>query len=190
MLFNIRYWTWNSVLSQELCDSLILEGDKLFSIDGSIGNSGSRGEYDPKVRETNVSFFDENHWIHGICAHYATIANRNAGWGFDISYTQNAQYARYFPDQHYVPHRDDIISPNATEMRKLSVAIQVSDSINYEGGEFIIESDCGQDFHEVIDFKNRGSVIVFPSILRHGIKPVIRGVRHSVVCWVVGPKLR
>jgi predicted 2-oxoglutarate/Fe(II)-dependent dioxygenase YbiX len=31
---------------------------------------------------------------------------------------------------------------------------------------------------------------VFPSTIKHGITPIISGVRHSVVCWVMGPNFR
>lgn len=189
-MFDIRYWFWNSILPNELCDTLILEGDKLISGDGSIGASDTKGSYDPKIRETNISFFDLYHWVHGICVHYADMANQSAGWNLNVTYAQNTQYARYFPGQHYIPHRDDVISSNKSEMRKLSVAIQISDGANYEGGDFIIESPCGKQFQCINEFKNRGSVIVFPSVLSHGITPITRGVRHSIVCWLVGPKFR
>ena len=189
-MFETNYWFWNGVLSTEICDTLILEGDKLISIDGSIGNIDARGTYDPTIRETNVSFFDTYHWIHGICLHYANIANQNAGWNLDITYPQNVQYARYFPDQHYIPHRDDNVSPNKNEMRKLSVSIQLSDGANYEGGDFIIQSSCGKEFQNIKEFRNRGSVVVFPSVMTHGVTPITRGVRHSIVCWVVGPNFR
>lgn len=189
-MFDVNYWYWNGVLPIELCDTLILEGDKLISGDGTIGGTQAYGGYDPKVRETNISFFDSYHWIHGICIHYANIANQSAGWNLDISYPQNVQYARYFPDQYYTPHTDDNISSNKNEMRKLSVAIQISDGANYEGGDFIIESPCGKEFQCINEFRNRGSIIVFPSVITHGITPITKGVRHSIVCWVVGPKFR
>lgn len=189
-MFDIGYWFWNAVLPSELCDTLILEGDKLISDDGTIGGSRQLNGYDSKIRETNISFFDPHHWIHGICLHYANLANKNACWNLDLSYPQNVQYARYFPEQHYIPHRDDSISPDKTEMRKLSVAIQISNNDYYSGGDFIIQSPRGTEYECVDKFRNRGSVIVFPSVISHGITPIIRGVRHSIVCWVVGPKFR
>jgi PKHD-type hydroxylase len=76
-------------------------------------------------------------------------------------------------------------------MRKLSVAIQISDPNDYDGGDFIIQkSKNSNEFTAINEFRPRGSVIVFPSIVTHGVMPVTRGVRHSVVCWVVGPKFR
>jgi PKHD-type hydroxylase len=181
-IYNTPYWWWNGILSPELCDVIIGEGDKLISDDGRVGGNGA-GVYDPRSRETNISFFDQHHWISGLCLHYAMAANANAQWNIDINGSQNVQYARYFPDQHYNLHRDASITQELT-MRKLSVAIQISDPSTYEGGEFEIEGTVLEDF------KARGSVVVFPSILMHGIKPVTKGVRHSIVCWITGPRFR
>lgn len=190
-MFDTHYWFWDSILPAELCDALILEGDKLISSDGVTGhNSIGNGVYDPKIRETNISFFETYHWIHGICTHYADIANRNSGWNLDLSYAQNVQYARYFPEQHYIPHSDDRVKSGIKEMRKLSVSIQISDPNNYEGGDFIIQSPNSKEFEQLTKFRNRGSILVFPSVVEHGVLPIIRGVRHSIVCWIVGPSFR
>jgi PKHD-type hydroxylase len=190
-MFETKYWYWSGVLSEELCDAIVLESDKLLFGEGFTGGQGEYSHYNVNIRNTNVSFFNKFHWIEGICLNYASFANINAGWNFDITYPQNVQYAKYFPDQHYTPHTDDFFGKNQNEMRKLSVAIQISDPNNYEGGDFIIEGpENNGEFVSINDFRKRGSVIVFPSVIKHGITPVIRGVRHSVVCWVVGPKFR
>jgi PKHD-type hydroxylase len=189
-MFYNKYWIWCGVLSEELCDAIVLESDKLLFGEGVTGYGGN-SSFNIDVRNTNVSFFDRFHWVEGICLNYATCANINAGWNFDLAYPQNVQYAKYFPDQHYTPHTDDNCGPNQNEMRKLSVAIQLSDPNDYEGGDFVIQSAQNNgEFDLISDFRKRGSVIVFPSVMTHGIMPVTRGVRHSVVCWVVGPKFR
>jgi PKHD-type hydroxylase len=189
-MFNCRYWYWSSVLSEELCGAIILESDRLVFGEGITGY-GENSKLNVDVRNTNISFFDRFHWIEGICLNYATCANINAGWNFDLTYPQNVQYAKYFPDQHYVPHADDLCGINQNEMRKLSVSIQLSNSQDYEGGDFIIQkSDNCEEFSSVPEFKTRGSIIVFPSTIKHGITPIISGVRHSVVCWVMGPNFR
>lgn len=181
-VYDIPYWWFDSVLPPEMCDLIISEGDKLISGDGRVGGNGV-GAYDPRARETNISFFDQYHWIGGLCMHYANIANNGAEWNIEINGAQNVQYARYFPEQYYNPHRDASITKEPM-MRKLSVAIQISDPNTYEGGEFEIE---GITLH---DFRRRGSIVVFPSIMNHGIRPVTKGVRHSVVCWLTGPRFR
>jgi PKHD-type hydroxylase len=189
-MFQHCSWVWNSVLSDEICDSIISESDKLLFGEGVTGYGGD-AHYDVNIRNTNVSFFEKYHWIEGICLHYATCANISAGWNFDLSYAQNVQYAKYFPDQHYTPHADDLCRINSNEMRKISVAIQLSNPSDYVGGDFFMKIDSmDSEFKTFPAFKNRGSVIAFPSIMPHGISPIVKGVRHSVVCWVMGPKFR
>lgn len=192
MIFETPFWWWDGVLPNDLCDLIIAEGDKLVSGDGRVGGGdNSAGTVDKKIRETNISFFDSSHWIEGLCVHYAMLANRNSGWNITIDHPQPVQYARYFPDQHYSPHRDDYIKNTQNNMmRKLSVSIQVTDPENYEGGDFIIEAGHNNEFDKLVQFRKRGSVIVFPSLVKHGVEPVLKGVRHSVVCWIEGPKFR
>jgi PKHD-type hydroxylase len=38
--------------------------------------------------------------------------------------------------------------------------------------------------------RTRGSVIVFPSSVLHIASSVTRGVRQSLVAWILGPSLR
>lgn len=187
-MFDVNYWCWKGILPNSLCDSIIEEGDKLVSFDGKVGYK-STDRYDSTTRDTNISFFEKDHWIESLCLHYAGVANSNAGWNLDVRYTQPIQYARYFPDQHYLPHRDDTVKPNTTEMRKLSVMIQITDPSLYEGGDFIIEKES-DGFETIVDIKPRGSVIVFPSIIKHGVTPVTKGVRHSIVSWIMGPNFK
>ncbi len=190
-MFEINYWAWSGVLSDELCDAIILEGDKLISSDGMTGTVNG-GHYTPDIRETNISFFPKYHWVEALCVHYANIANLGANWNIQLSGTQEVQYARYFPDQHYSTHTDDLVrTGNGSDgfMRKLSVCIQLSDPKDYEGGSFVIQNALGE-LGEATEFSPRGSIIVFPSVLYHGIMPVTKGVRHSLVCWIVGPTFR
>ena len=188
MIYDPLYWYWTGDLPESLCDTIIEQGDKLISADARVGGDNVVGSYIPQIRETNISFFPETHWIEGICTHYAMIANVNSGWNVAIDRAQPVQYARYFPEQHYSPHRDAVIEGKTPVMRKLSVAIQLSEPDSYEGGNFAIGEGC--DMKEIPEFRRRGSIIVFPSICTHGITPIISGVRHSLVCWIVGPRYR
>ena len=43
---------------------------------------------------------------------------------------------------------------------------------------------------ETPDFKNAGSVIVFPSFMEHQVTPVTKGTRYSLVAWFVGPPFK
>jgi PKHD-type hydroxylase len=192
-MYDINYWLWSGVLSEELCDSLILEGDKFVSSEAQTGTS-KHSSLNHKIRNTNLSWFPPDHWSHGICMHYAQTANHQAGWMTDISHPQPIQYTRYFPNEHYMKHRDSSVTFDPKDqdgfMRKLSVVIQLSNPETYEGGNFLIENMREKDLVQIPEFTPRGSVLVFPSIMEHTVKPVTKGVRHSMVCWVMGPRYR
>ena len=66
--------------------------------------------------------------------------------------------------------------------RKLSVTVQLSDGDEYEGGDV--------EFDEVktnADFRSKGTVLIFPSYLRHRIHPITSGTRRALVAWFFGP---
>jgi PKHD-type hydroxylase len=67
-------------------------------------------------------------------------------------------------------------------VRKVSTVCLLNDPSEFEGGEFELEGD------RVFKMK-QGSVISFPSFLRHRVKPVTSGNRMSAVCWILGDKV-
>jgi PKHD-type hydroxylase len=65
------------------------------------------------------------------------------------------------------------------------MTVQLSDPSEYEGGLFKIENQ------EIpLWYREKGTVMVFPSYLRHRVEPVTRGVRRSLVAWFEGPRWR
>ena len=73
--------------------------------------------------------------------------------------------------------------------RKLSLAINLTDPRRYRGGDLLLKDVMG-NVVAVERLRARGSVIVFPSPVLHIASPVTRGVRQSLVAWVLGPSLR
>jgi PKHD-type hydroxylase len=93
------------------------------------------------------------------------------------------QYTEY--DESYQGHYDWHIDLGVEQhsTRKLSIVIQLSDPLEYEGGELQINaggniSSCN---------KLKGTIIVFPSYLLHRVTPVTKGTRRSLVLWISGP---
>ncbi len=75
------------------------------------------------------------------------------------------------------------------KVRKLSMTILLNG--NYQGGEFKFASYNKLESEvEIPDFKNAGSVIVFPSFMEHQVAPVTKGTRYSLVAWFVGPPFK
>ena len=53
----------------------------------------------------------------------------------------------------------------------------------FEGGEF--------EFYEIPTLEmNKGDIVFFPSFELHRVKPVTKGVRHSLVTWFLGPQYK
>ena len=73
-------------------------------------------------------------------------------------------------------------------MVKLSLIIQLSDPLEYEGGQFLLADEYEQP--DLKALSQRGTVFCFPSPVRHTVKPVTSGVRKSLVAWIEGPKFK
>ena len=86
----------------------------------------------------------------------------------------------YEPDGHYNSHVDTFHA-HSDETRKLTVLAFLND--NFEGGKFFLNG-AGTPFYPP---QKAGTVLVFPSYMVHGVEPVTKGVRYSVVTWMVGP---
>ena len=101
------------------------------------------------------------------------------------SFYNEGDYYDWHSDQHGVRYTDGMI-------RKLSFAIVLNE--DYEGGEFEVATLSGAKELPKINVLNlnkkdglsKGSMVVFPSYIWHRVTPVTKGVRKSLVGWVVG----
>lgn len=80
----------------------------------------------------------------------------------------------------------DIGASGATITRKLSLVLQLSNPLDYDGGR--LEVNMGGDI--VAQPAEQGALIAFPSFALHRVTPVLSGVRHSLAMWVHGPAFR
>ena len=115
---------------------------------------------------------------------YVRRANYDA-FNIDVDNNCEMQYTEYHSAAggHYDWHQDVHWYGQADSDRKLSVTVQLSDADNYLGGNF--------EFDELktnADFRSKGTVLVFPSYIRHRVLPVSKGVRQSLVAWFKGPR--
>lgn len=67
--------------------------------------------------------------------------------------------------------------------RKLTVVVQLSSHEDYEGGDLVLDTNTENFFSAS---RELGSVIVFPSFVRHQVTPVTKGTRYSLVAWASG----
>lgn len=142
---------------------------------------------DKTIRDSDVDFIyptSKNMWVFERIA--TAVKNLNKQYfGFDLfGLTEGLQITRYLaPSGHYTRHIDRGLGH---QVRKLSVTIQLSDPLEYEGGELILH----YDHKPAIMSKEQGKLVVFPSYVLHEVQPVTKGIRYSLVAWVTGEKFR
>ena len=154
---------------------------------------------DKKHRISDISWTNEQ-WVIDLVWPYMAHANKEAGWNFDITAVESMQITRYKPGSFYGWHVDgasDCLSvynnPDNKflhgKVRKLSMTILLNG--NYQGGDFqFCQYNKLEPYVHAPDFKNSGSVIVFPSWIEHQVAPVTKGTRYSLVAWFVGPPFK
>ena len=49
--------------------------------------------------------------------------------------------------------------------------------------EFYIQNGSNRLYPQ----QTKGTALVFPSFMPHGVEPITKGIRYSVVTWMVGP---
>lgn len=173
----IPYWFWDGELPDKLCDLIIEFGNSENLKQAEVGDEGE-GKLDHDVRKSKVSFLGIN-WLNGMLWSYMSRANISAGWNFVITEGQDPQFTIYDTSDFYGFHADD--GGHENNMRKLSLSIFLSDPSTYTGGKFEFENADPPEINK------RGSVLVFPSFLRHRVTKLESGTRYSLVNWFIGP---
>jgi PKHD-type hydroxylase len=68
--------------------------------------------------------------------------------------------------------------------RKITAILVLSDPSEYTGGS--LEFEDGQVYTNIA----KGSLITFPSYIRHKVTPVTKGIRVAIVFWAEGPRFK
>jgi len=177
------YFFFSDAMQPEACKKLI---DSLEAqADGetaSIG-SGTVGTINKDIRDVKKVNLPIYRGIGATMAGIGLSANRQA-WKFDITHANQCDYLKYDVDGHYHAHTDTFINPNFDECRKLTVLMFLND--DFEGGRLFLQN--GHD--KIYPPQAPGTCLVFPSFMLHGVEPVTKGVRRSIVTWLVGPWFR
>ena len=148
----------------------------------------------PECAFGTVSVDSPEALIRNCAANVCTSEYANKSWGFNISKYESVQFTEYQPKGHYNWHNDSMKNPmNLKNMqRKLSVSLQLSKPEDYDGGDLKFNLR-GLDSHiednimsPPPEFKQQGSVVIFPSFLWHKVEPITRGTRYSLVVWALG----
>ena len=187
------------------------------NFDSEMRDSELLGRHkDKNKRNSENAWINTNHWIAGFLWHYVNKANRE-NFLYDLTNIdgENLQYTKYSEGQYYNWHNDagisnyykpqyvansgnsdedsdnlqvtDFLKTSCELVRKLSFTLQLSDPDEYEGGNVQLIDDSGKSY---IAPRQRGTIILFDSRTQHRVIKVKKGVRKSIVGWVLGPRWR
>jgi PKHD-type hydroxylase len=183
---SIEPWVWweGAFTEQEL--NWLQNKAKHADQNAQVGG-GSGGVIDSNIRRSQVSWLNNTSDTKWIFEKLADITSRmNAQhYRFDLTgFGEPLQLTNYDQAENgmYGWHQDY----NSGVSRKLSIAVQLTDPSEYEGGNLqIITSSKPNNVR-----KQRGLIAIFPSFALHQVTPVTQGSRQSLVAWVSGPAFK
>lgn len=166
------------------CDAIIRAGHQFPFQEATIYND-SPGHKEDSVRRSRISPIcntPDNAWIYERLEGMVHRANSNKAWNFSITGFELIQFSEYKAEYlgAFKEHLD-ILETSQNRARKISICVQLSRPEDYEGGELSL-------FNRDAVPKNRGHAVAFTSFYPHGVSPVTKGTRYSLVAWAVGPK--
>tara|TARA_B100001996_G_scaffold308243_1_gene249722 strand:- start:18 stop:620 length:603 start_codon:yes stop_codon:yes gene_type:complete len=158
------------------------------------------------IRKSRIAWIDDQ-GLDIVLLRLGREISRNSGWNLHLRRCDPVQYTEYDAGGKYdwhsdqappMPdHRDGIV-----KVRKISMTLFLNDPEEYEGGEFDVEiwgpkgsigndsrfKDKGNEEERYVTFKqSKGNAIFFQSDQFHRVRPVISGLRKSLVVWFIGP---
>ena len=181
---------WQNGFTNAELDKIIEIGESVTAEDAKVGGGSPEESVDSAVRRSRVAWIKptpENEWLFVSVCKIARDLNTQF-YGFDLQGLMSLQYTTYTQEEqgHYDWHVDDMgVADGYSHRRKLSLTVQLSDPMAYEGGELWVwgrEKICAP--------KLRGLTAAFPASLLHRVTPVTAGKRQSLVAWVCGPDAR
>jgi PKHD-type hydroxylase len=179
------FCTWRQLFSPEQLDEIVRIGKSRPISEATIGG----GEIDGGMRQSSTSWIPHNQESAFIYDAFGWCARQLNGKYYDLDlfgFVEDIQFTIYDGDgAHYDWHVDK--GASSPSPRKLSLAMQLSDPSEYEGGD--LEVWTGGSRPDVVD-RERGIVACFPAYTLHRVTPVTTGVRMSLVAWLAGPRFR
>ena len=180
---NYNFWYFGDAMTPEAAKKLIESLESQTQGEDAQVGSGSNGKVDKEIRDVKRVTLPSYRGIGATMVGLGMAANRQA-WRFDVTHSNQTDYLKYDVDGHYHAHVDTFMKPGDPECRKLTVLLFLNDE--FEGGKLFI-----QNGHEKIyPPQGAGTCVVFPSFMMHGVEPVTKGIRRSIVTWLVGPWFR
>lgn len=185
-----------------------IEEDLALKFDTEMKDSKLHGDQlNKEKRNSKNAWIPTHHWVAGFLWHYVERANRE-NFLYDLRNIdgESLQYTRYGEGEFYSWHNDaglatqykpqavgnrgteiaqDFLNQNCELVRKLSFSLQLSNPEDYEGGNVQFIDEHGKSYFAP---RQRGTIVLFDSRSQHRVLKVTKGVRKSIVGWVVGPR--
>lgn len=152
-----------------------------------VGNGTEKGGYAPEVRRSELNWLNndnETQWVFERLAHVVSSLNSQF-FSFDLTGFGEAIQLTHYDEKYqgmygwHVDFGNNTSSPS----RKLSLVLQLSDPVDYEGGVLELRP-AGNEIVKMR--KQRGLIVCFPSWTLHQVTPVTQGNRQSLVSWITG----
>jgi PKHD-type hydroxylase len=178
-----NYFYFDNFLTEEQCEEIKTWGSSTNLYKATVASLSSL-EYRKEMRQSEIAWLPISGW-EWLYDRIFDSVDRTNKWEYDIrGFGELIQFTKYDPKDgasYYNLHRD---TGPSHQHRKISFVILLDDPENFSGGEFFLEHS-GK-----IEKLKKGTAIMFPSFLQHQVLPVTSGIRHSLVCWISGPKLK
>jgi PKHD-type hydroxylase len=183
----LKFCVAEEAFSAEEVDQIIDLEDLQKFHKGTVGDGGV-GKLNKKSRDSEVMWVNHDQhsdWLFQKFSRLTSMVNYDH-FMYDIDGFDNFQYTRYRKGEFYDWHIDagDVWS---TYERKISATVILTDPKEYDGGEF--QCVIGGRVDEPMTIKpKKGDVVFFASWMPHRVMPINKGVRKSLVCWVMGKR--
>jgi predicted 2-oxoglutarate/Fe(II)-dependent dioxygenase YbiX len=174
------FWQVPDFMTADACAKLIESLEAQTTGEAAHIGAGPHGVIDKSIRDVNRVSLPQYRGIGATMAGLALSANQKA-WKFDITHANQTEYLRYDIDGHYHAHVDTFFKPDDTQTRKLTVLTFLND--DFEGGRLFLQTGD----KKIYPPQKAGTALIFPSFVLHGVEPVTKGIRRSIVTWMVGP---
>jgi len=171
---------WPAALTSEQVNAIIAAGEAQPPVDATVFTGSKENR---EVRSSTVRWLYD-HSVRDLLWGYVKQANI-AAFGVLVDNYAEMQFTEYHAVEngHYDWHHDINWNADVNSDRKLSITVQLSDPEDYEGGTFEFD-EC----QTPAAAKAKGTILVFPSYLRHRVSPLTSGTRKSLVAWFHGPR--
>ena len=184
---------FKSYFPADYCERIIAAALRREPREAQIGTTDGI-KADTSFRRSKIRFVDTNdselNYLFPELWKLALWANRD--W-FDVhitklDYFQIAEYDSADAGEYKTHHDIFYMNGDPQYHRKLSCVVQLSDPAKYSGGDLVF-SDVAQ-YPNADEMRQQGTVIFFPSFVRHAALPVTDGTRYSLAAWFDGPTWR